>query len=67
MSILDFEHEDDEWEVRREFEQMELERAVEEDGEDEHEVDPGRRGRRTNSFIENECGVSKIGRDADDL
>ena len=55
--MLDFEDEDDEGEVRREFEGLEEMRRVEEhDGEDEDEGQPSRRGRRPNGFIDHECG-----------
>ena len=58
-AMIDFDDEDDEGEVRREFEGMEeLERA-EEDAEDEDEVQPSSRGRRRILFIEEEAGVSK--------
>ena len=67
-AMLDFDDEDDEGEVRREFEGMQdLERVdEEEDGEDEDEVRPGCRGRRRNRFIDDECGVSKRGHEEDD-
>ena len=65
--MLDFDDEDDEGEVRREFEEMEdLERVDEEEGEDEDEVRPGGRGRRRCRFLDDECGVSKRGREEED-
>ena len=42
----------------------ELERA--EEDEDEDEVRPGCRSRRRNRFIDDECCVSKRGREEDD-
>ena len=51
---LAVEDEDDEREVRREFEAMELERV--EAGEEEHEVHPGR---SRNPFIEDVCCVEE--------
>ena len=67
-AMLDFDDEDDEGEVRREFEGMEeLERAdEEEDGEDEDELRPGCRGRRRCRFLDDEAGESKRGREEDD-
>ena len=65
-AMLDFDDEDDEGEVRREFEGMEELERVEEDEEDEDEVRPGCRGRRRNRFLDDECGVSKRGREEDD-
>ena len=65
MAMLDFECEDDEGEVRREFEGMEELGRVEGDGENQ-EVQRSRRGCRRNAFIDDECGVSKRGRDDDD-
>ena len=65
--MLDFDDEDDEGAVRREFEGMEeLERA--EDDREQHddvEVRPGCRGRRRNRFIDDEAGVSKRGLEDD--
>ena len=65
--MLDFDDEDDDGEVRREFEGMEeLERAdEEEDGEDEDEVRPGCRGRGRCRFLDDEAGESKRGREED--
>ena len=62
---LYFEDEDDEGEGRRESQGME-ELEVEEDGEDDDELHPGRRGGSRNLFIDAECGVSKGGREDDD-
>ena len=64
--MLDIDDEEDEGEVRREFEGMEeLERVEEEDDEDEDQVRPGCRGRRRNRFIKDEAGESKRGREDD--
>ena len=62
--MLDFVDEDDEGEVRREFDGMEeLERVAEE--EDEDEVRPGCRARRQNRFLDDEAGETKRGREDD--
>ena len=64
-AMLDFDDEDDVGQFQGQFEGMEeLERV----DDDEHEVvvRPGCRGRRWNSFIDDECGVSKRGREEDD-
>ena len=62
--MLDFDDQDDEGEVRREFEGAEeLERAEEE--EDEDEVRPSGRGRRRCRFLNEEAGESKRGREED--
>ena len=63
-AILDFDDEDDEGEVRREFQGMEELERVEE--EDEDEVRPGGCGRRRCRFLDDECGVSKRGREEED-
>ena len=59
--MLDFEDEDDEWEVRREFNGMELTRS-EDDREDGAEVQPGRRGPRRNRFIDEVLGIEERSR-----
>ena len=65
-AMLDFDDEDDEGEVRREFEGMEeLERVDEEEAEDEEEVRHGCRGRRRCRFLDYEAGVSKRRREDD--
>ena len=62
--MLDFDDEDDEGEVRLEFQGMEeLERVEEEDDEDE--VRPSGRGRRRCRFLDDEAGESKRGREDD--
>ena len=64
--MLDFDDEEDEGEVRREFEGMEeVEMLEENDDEDEDEVLPGCRGRRRNRIINDVCGESKRGREDD--
>ena len=65
--MLDFDDEDDEGEVRREFEGAEeLERVEEQDEEqDEDEVRPSGRGRRRCRFLADEAGESKRGREDD--
>ena len=63
--MLDFDDEDDEGEVRREFACTEELARVEEE-EDEDEVRPGGRGRRRCRFLDDECGVSKRGREEED-
>ena len=61
-AMLDFDDEDDEGEVRREFQWMgELGRA-EEDEQDEHDVQPGRRDRPLNAVIDDECGLEEMAR-----
>ena len=63
--MLDFDDEDDEGEVRREFQGMEeLERVEEE--VDEDEVRPGGGGRRRCRFLADEAGESKRGREEED-
>ena len=60
--MLDFDDEDDEGEVRREFQGMEeLERVDEEEEEDQ--MRPYCRGRRRNRFLDEESGDSKRGRE----
>ena len=63
--MLDFDDEDDEGEVRREFQAMEELEGVEEE-EDEDEVRPGGRGRRRCRFLDDEAGESKRGREEED-
>ena len=62
--MLDFYDEDDEGEVRREFEGMEELERVEEENEDE--VSPSGRGRRRCRFLDDEAGESKTGHEEDD-
>ena len=62
--MLDFDDEDDEGELRREFEGMEEFERVEEE-EDEDEVRPGCRSRRRNRFLDDEAGERKRGREDD--
>ena len=57
--MLDFDEDDDEGEVRREFEGMEELERVQEDEEDDIEVRPGCHPRRRNRFINDEAGQSK--------
>ena len=64
--MLDFYDEEDEGEVRREFQGMEELERVEEEGEDEDEVRPGGRGRRRCRFLDDEAGESKRGREEED-
>ena len=60
-----FDDEDDEREVRREFERLkELEREVKDD-EHEEEMLPACRGGRRNRFLDDEAGISKAGREDD--
>ena len=64
-AMLDFDAEDDEGEVRREFEGMEELERVEQEEDDEYEVRPGCRGHRRNHLINDECGESKRGSEDD--
>ena len=64
--MLDFDDEDDEGEVRREFQGMEELERVEEEVEDEDEVRPRGRGRRRCRFLDDEAGESKRGREEQD-
>ena len=63
--MLYFDDEDDEGEVRREFQGMEELERVEED-EDEDAVRPGGRGRRRCRFLDDEAGESKRGREEEE-
>ena len=64
-ALLEFEEEDEE-EVRGEFEGLEQLEMAEEDEDREDKLQPGRRVQRGHRFSSHECGVSKRGRNEDD-